>query len=110
MFSYYPPLWPRRPWFLRMLSLLVEIPKRLPVFPGLLHQPLSQLHHQDPNRLHLTLWHLSGSRVRRQAFLKELPLLQRNVFGPQLDVLTIPDWQVFVYGAPVRRVIHVQHL
>ena len=104
------PLWPSRPWFPRLLSLLVGFPKRLPVSPGLLHQPLSHQLHQHPDRLHLTLWPLSGSRDRRQVFLRGLPLLQQNPSDSPLDVLTIPDWQVFVIGVTARRTLHVRLL
>ena len=97
------PLWPSRPWFPRLLSLLVGSPEWLPVSPGLLHRPLSHQLHQHPDRRHLTLWSLSGSRDRRQVFLGGLPLLQQYPSDSPLEVhvLTIPDWQVFVHGVPV---------
>ena len=104
------PLGPSRPWFPRLLSLLGGFSKRLPVSPGLLYQPLSHQLQQHPDRLHLTLWPLSGSRDRRLGFLRELSPLQQNPSDSPLDVLTIPDWQVFVNGVPVRRAVHAQLL
>ena len=45
--------------------------------------------------MHLTLWRLSENRARRQALSERAAALQRNPSGSPLDVLTIPDWQVF---------------
>ena len=64
--------WPQRPWFPRLLHLLVGLPRVLPVLKDLVVQPLSQIPHSRVESLHLSLWPLSGSRMRRQAFLKEL--------------------------------------
>ena len=66
------PYWPQRPLFPRLLRLLVGLPRVLPVQKVLVVQPLSQIPHPRVRSLHLALWPLSGSRVRKQAFLKEL--------------------------------------
>ena len=43
------PFWPKRPWFPRLLSLLSGPPRSLPVFPGLLRQPISLIQHANPS-------------------------------------------------------------
>ena len=47
--------WPQRPWFLGLLSLLVDFPRSLPPLPDLVHQPISLFPHPHPDRLHLSL-------------------------------------------------------
>ena len=72
------PLWPQRPWFLRLMSLLVDFPRRLPALPDLNHQPISLIPHVNPDRLHLTLW---------APFHKGLRLIVRWIF-------IVAQWQI----------------
>ena len=70
------PFWPQRPCFPRLLRLLVGLPRVLPVLKDLVVQPLSLSPHPRVENFHLFSWPLSGSRVRMQAFLKELHISQ----------------------------------
>ena len=101
------PHWPQRPWFLRLLSLLVDFPRSLPPLPDLVHQPISLFPHPHPYRLHLSLWPLSGNVARRQAFLRGLPTLPPNLLGHPPDALMTLDWQASLNGVPSLRVIHI---
>ena len=94
------PYWPQRPWFPRLLRLLVGFPKTLPVQKDLVVQPLSQFPHPRVESLHLSLWPLSGSRVKKQAFLKELRSSQLKQSDNPLATLMIPDWTVSGSGVP----------
>ena len=66
------PFWPQRPWFLKLLSLLVGHPRALPLLKDLVCQPMSRQPHPRLESLHLTLWPLSGRKESRRAFLLEL--------------------------------------
>ena len=81
------PFWPQRPWFPRLLRLLVGLPRILPVQKDLVVQPMSLIPHPKVESLHLSLWPLSGSRVRKQAFLEELRSLQLRPSGNPLEIL-----------------------
>ena len=99
------PFWPQRPWFPRLLRLLVGLPRILPVQKDLMVQPMSLIPHPKVESLHLSLWPLSGSRVRKQAFLEELRSLQLRPSGNPLEILTIPDWSLSESGVPRSLVI-----
>ena len=55
------PLWPDRPWFPELLSLLVSPPVSLPVIPNLLAQLKGRILHQNPGHLQLHAWELSNN-------------------------------------------------
>ena len=55
------PLWPDRPWFPKLLGLLVSPPVSLPVMPNLLAQLKGRILHQNPGHLHLHAWELSNN-------------------------------------------------
>ena len=104
------PLWPSRPWFPRLLSLLVEIPKRFSGGSGpssVPFFPFSIISTQTGCIYALASIRESGQEAglsKRAVSFTAVPSVS------PLDVLTIPDWQVFVNGVPVRRAIHVQLL
>ena len=77
-----------------------RFPKMLPVQKDLVVQPLSQFFHPRVKSLHLSLWPLSGSRVKKQAFLKELRSSQLKQSDNPLATLMIPDWTVSGSGVP----------
>ena len=62
------PAWPSQPWFPLLLRLLVDLPCQLPPTRTLLHQPLSQVFHQEPLRLSLHTWRLSGPLSNEKGF------------------------------------------
>ena len=67
------PLWPRAPWFTRLLDLMIAVPLKLPVFHKLLKQPQThQMYHPNPERLSLHAWKLSSITSLREDFLKKL--------------------------------------
>ena len=102
------PFWPKRPWFPQLLSLLAGPPKFLPVFPGILRQPISHL--PNPSSLHLTLWPLSGYLAERQAFLSELPIWQRDLSDSHPAPLMIQDLSLSLGGITTSRSIHITPL
>ena len=104
------PVWPKMPWFPRLLSLLTGQPRSLPVFPGLLRQPVSLIQHPNPRVLHLTLWPLSAQPGVRQAFLSGLPTSQPYISDPHLDQLMIPDSGYSSNGVPLVRLTHIMPL
>ena len=64
------PWWPKRTWFLVMITLVVGYPRTLPVRRDVISQPIPGTLHPRPSALHLTAWPLSGRPELRQAFLK----------------------------------------
>ena len=91
------PYWPQRPWFPKLLSLLADFPRILPLQKDLLSQPMSQQPHPRLESLHLSLWPLSGRRENRQVFLSEL----QKLLGSPHVLLTIPSWNVSSSGVRV---------
>ena len=104
------PFWPKRPWFPWLLSLLAGQPRSLPVFPGLLRQPISLTQHPNPGVLHLTLWPLSAQPGVRQAFLSGLPNSQPRISDPRREQLMIPDSNHLSSGVPLVRLTHIMPL
>ena len=94
------PFWPQRPWFPCLLRLLVGLPRMLPVLKDLVVQPMCLIPHPKVESLHLSLWPLSGDKVRRQAFHKELRSSQLRPLDNPLEILSIPDWSISGSGAP----------
>ena len=68
--GYLAPWWPKRTWFLEMITLVVGYPRTLPVRRDVISQPIPGTLHPRPSALHLTAWPLSGRQELRQAFLK----------------------------------------
>ena len=87
--------WPQRSWFPRLLRLLVGLPRMLPVLKDLVVQPMSLFPHLKVEGLHLSLWPLSGNKMRRQAFHRELRSSQLRPLDNPLEILSFPDWVPF---------------
>ena len=83
------PFWPKRPWFPRLLELLVEPPWELPQWPDLVHQ--GRLLHARPGMFHLHAWLLSSDRCEHKAFLAKLPLALLSHTAPVLSSSTKPS-------------------
>ena len=62
------PLWPDRPWFPELLSLLVSPPVSLPVIPNLLAQLKGRILHQNPGHLQLHALELSNNHFEIDNF------------------------------------------
>ena len=104
------PNWPRLAWFPLMLTLLVDYPREIPVFPKLLRQPGTSIFHPNPNNLKLHVFKLSTNPSLQEDFLLKLQrtsvkrtdnLLMpvTNAIGPDGYVgvkknLLIPSWQL----------------
>ena len=99
------PFWPRRPWFPKLLSLLVNLPRGLPCQKDLITQPLSQLTHPLLESLHLSLWPLSDNKLRTQAFRTEQLSSQQRPLETPLALLTIPNWNDSMHGVNEQVVI-----
>ena len=92
------PYWPQRPWFPKLLSLLVDLPRLLPCQKDLLTQPLSHQTHPRIESLHLSFWPLSGARLRRQAFLTGRQTSQQVPSETHHALLTIPSSSALLGG------------
>ena len=64
------PCWPNRPWFPDLLELLVEHPRRLPVFPKLLSMPHNRHQHGALEALSLHACRLSSDPSLGATFLR----------------------------------------
>ena len=69
--------------------------RMLPVLKDLVVQPMSLFPHLKVEGLHLSLWPLSGNKMRRQAFHRELRSSQLRPLDIPLEILSIPDWVPF---------------
>lgn len=104
------PFWPRQPWFLRLVRLLVGDPLILPDRHDLLYQPHSRLLHPAPGDLHLACWPLSNDPSLQLAFLKRLrPLQRRGVASPH-ERFTTTDFNILVGGVTTALWIRPLHL
>ena len=71
------------------------LPRMLPVLKDLVVQPMSLFPHLKVEGLHLSLWPLSGNKMRREAFHRELRSSQLRPLDNPLEILSIPDWVPF---------------
>ena len=78
------PLWPYRPWFPELLSLLVSPPVSLPVIPNLLAQLKGRILHQNPGHLQLHAWELSNNHSQIDNFQAMLRSTSPKLEGYQL--------------------------
>ena len=67
------PCWPTQAWFPLLLSLLIDVPRVLPIIPRLLKQPGRDIFHASAHVLKLHVWKLSSDPSKRQAFLEQCP-------------------------------------
>ena len=76
------PVWPTQPWYPKLMRLLVETPRLLPVTRGTLYLPSkpSQPHPME-GKLKLIACKLSGNPLRSKAFLQKLPRLSSSRGG-----------------------------
>ena len=76
------PVWPTQPWYPKLMSRLVDMPRLLPVTRGTLYLPSkpSQQHPME-GKLKIIACKLSGNPLRRKAFLQKLPRLSSSRGG-----------------------------
>lgn len=86
------PMWPNRPWFPLLLSLLVDHPRALPHRPDLLSMPINGIHHEYLESLNLHVWRLSSSTQEIEDFQRRLrgQSLSARYGDPRSDSMT-PD-------------------
>ena len=65
------PFWPQRPWFPKLLDLVVDGPVQLPLSPDLLRQPHFHCRHLGISRLSLHAWRLSSDSPRLKVSHRE---------------------------------------
>ena len=93
------PIWPRRPWYPRLLGLLRDLPWRLPLRPDLLSQKGGKLIHPEPEILQLAAWPLSNVGSETTAFHERLPSCSPQRFGNRHRQSTPEDLMNFFTGA-----------
>ena len=89
------PWWPKRTWFLVMITLVVGYPRTLPVRRDVISQPIPGTLHPRPSALHLTAWPLSGRPELRQAFSERLRPLLPAADGILPERRTFPSCRIF---------------
>lgn len=75
------PCWPMQAWFPLLLSLLIDVPRVLPIEDRLLKQPGRDIFHDSVHVLKLHVWRLSSDPSRRQDFLSRCPYISRERIG-----------------------------
>ena len=93
------PFWPRQPWFMRLVRLLVRLPIMLPRRPDLLFQPGSKFLHPAPDDLHLTCWMLSRVPSEQQVFRQGLQPLPPTAVDLLLERSTTAEFDITTDGA-----------
>ncbi|XP_071123792.1 uncharacterized protein [Mytilus edulis] len=73
------PAWPKQSWFPDLLRLSCACPLVLPLRPDLLSQIKGKVLYQNPEKLHLHAWLLSGLASEREVFLKEQPSISQSL-------------------------------
>ena len=89
------PWWPKRTWFLVMITLVVGYPRTLPVRRDVISQPIPGTLHSRPSALHLTAWPLSGRPELRQVFLKGCGRCCPAAGGILPERCTFPSCRIF---------------
>ena len=77
------PVWSTHPWCPRLMSLLIDTPRLLPVTRATLYlsgKPSSQPHPME-GKLNLIVRKLSGNPLRSKTFLQKLPRLSSSRGG-----------------------------
>ncbi|MES9880852.1 MAG: reverse transcriptase domain-containing protein [Sedimenticola sp.] len=85
------PMWTGQPWFDSLLSLLVDIPLRLPLRADLLSQPQSAQLHQNLSMLNLHACLVCREACNRRAFLTKLPNASTQLGDLPPTLSTIAD-------------------
>ena len=85
------PWWPHQPWFAPLLWLLTDHPRRLPLWKGLLRQPVSRRFHPSVESLRLHAWRLSSVSWESKDFRRSLLAVSRDPLGPLPGLCTKVD-------------------
>ena len=105
------PAWPTQPWYPKLMSLLVETPRLLPVTRGTLFLPSrpSQPHPME-GKLKLIACKLSGNPLRSKAFLQKLPRLSSSRGGKAHLNSTNPTTKNSLTSVIENRLVQFVHL
>ncbi|CAG2212749.1 RNF213 [Mytilus edulis] len=85
------PAWPKQSWFPDLLRL--SCPLVLPLRPDLLSQIKGKVLYQNPEKLHLHAWLLSGLASEREVFLKEQPSISQSLSETPLALSMMQNGQ-----------------
>ena len=92
------PLWPQRSWFPLLMSLLSDLPRKLPAIPDIVSQNRGSLLHSNPAILHLHAWRLSGIKSEVDKFLSLQPIASLNLEGLPRSRSIQPDGESLQIG------------
>ncbi|CAG2224453.1 unnamed protein product [Mytilus edulis] len=105
------PAWPKQSWFPDLLRLSCACPLVLPLRPDLLSQIKGKVLYQNPEKLHLHAWLLSGLASEREVFLKEQPSISQSLSETPLALSMMQNGQSSQIGVGYRsaisRTIHI---
>ncbi|CAG2222306.1 unnamed protein product [Mytilus edulis] len=87
------PAWPKQSWFPDLLRLSCACPLVLPLRPDLLSQIKGKVLYQNPEKLHLHAWLLSGLASEREVFLKEQPSISQSLSETPLALSMMQNGQ-----------------
>ena len=99
------PLRPTQPWFPLLLTLLIDLPRVLPVHDRLLMQPGTSVFHESPQTLGLHVWRLSNAPIKRQDFLTQCPFTCHERIADLPPRLTRPNGAYLFVGVTEGRLI-----
>ena len=66
------PKWPCRHWYTDLLQLSIACPRKLPLWPNLLHQPNTRISHPNPEVFNLHAWLVLTEISKKRAFQASL--------------------------------------
>jgi len=99
VFTLVVPRWPNRPWFPLLLDLLVDVPRKFPLYENLLSMPVNGRRHGSLHAIDLHACRVSSSQPLAVAFREKCrsscPLDIRGI--PQFDS-TPPDGSLSLFG------------
>jgi len=104
------PNWPQQEWFVDLLTLVVDYPRKLPDWKKLLKQPHLNRFHQDPGTMNLHAWRLSSQLSDREAFQLQLPIEWPDQIESLHSNSTNPSGQFTAIGAVKGRSLHSKPL
>ena len=104
------PRWPQQPWFADLLHLLVNHPRKLPLWRTQLEQPHLDRFHRNPGMFSLHAWKLSSQPSERKAFLERLPEEYLNPLENPQQSYTRLSGHNSVIGRVHSRLIHSKPL
>lgn len=100
------PCWPQQQWFPDLLELLIDHPRRLPLWRNLLIQTHSKQRSTQLQILQLHAWRLSSVYSEQEAFRKDQRTLSRLAIETQPSAYTSQSGESFAIGVAKGNTIH----